>query len=164
MTNRTRRTAVAALASAALLAVSACSEDLPDQAIRPAAADASTAASPTLPAGGEVEDPAAELDLEDQSGDGSAVVVEEVGLATGHGLVVVTRAGDTTPIGAAVVRDGGVLGLTVVLDERLTSDERIRAVLYVDVDQDGAFDPAKDSVVVDDDGDIEADDADYRLF
>ena len=159
----THRTLLAALAASAALVLAACSQDLPDQAIRPAADDAA-AASPSLPAGGEVEDSGAELDLEDQSGDGSAVVVEEVGLASGHGLVLVTRAGETRPIGAAVVRDGGARGLTVVLNERLTQDTRIRAVLFVDVDEDGAFDPAEDSVVVDNDGDVEADDADYRLF
>ena len=50
-----------------------------------------------------MQDNGAELDLEDQSGDGSAVVVEEVGLSAGPGLVVVTRAGSASPIGAAVV-------------------------------------------------------------
>jgi hypothetical protein len=163
-TPMTTRTALAVLGASALLAVTACSEDLPDQGLTPAAADAAGAATPTLPAGGEVQDNGAELDLEDQSGDGSAVVVEEVGLSAGPGLVVVTRAGSTSPIGAAVVGDGGARDLTVVLSERLTGDEKVRAVLYVDVDEDGSFDPAQDSVVVDEEGDVEADDADYRLF
>jgi hypothetical protein len=157
----TTRTALAVLGASALLALTACSQDLPDQGIAPAAADAAT---PTLPAGGEVQDNGAELDLEDQSGDGSAVVVEEVGLSAGPGLVVVTRAGSTAPIGAAEVSDGGARDLTVVLSERLTGDEKVRAVLYVDVDEDGSFDPARDSVVVDEEGDVEADEADYRLF
>jgi hypothetical protein len=159
-----RRTTLAALGLTALLAAAGCSsEALPDQAIRPAAGEASSA-SAVPAAADDVRDDGAELDLEDQSGDGSAVVVEEVGVSEGNGLVVVTRDGSTTPIGAAVVPDGGERGLTVVLEERLTGDAKIRAVLYVDPDEDGAFDPAEDTVVVDDDGDPETDAADYRLF
>lgn len=159
-----RRTSLVGLVLTALLVASGCSsQDLPDQAIRPAAGEASSA-SAVPAAADDVRDDGAELDLEDQSGDGSAVVVEEVGVSQGSGLVVVTRAGSTTPIGVAVVQDGGERDLTVVLEERLTGDAKIRAVLYVDTDEDGAFDPAHDTVVVDDDGDPETDDADYRLF
>jgi len=162
-----RRATLAALTLAAALVTAACSENLPDQAITPASGVASSAASPAQPSpspGGEVRDDGAELDLEDQSGDGSAVVVEEVGLSQGEGLVVVTREGSATPLGAALVRDGGERNLTVVLEERLTSDETVRAVLYLDSNRDGGFDPTEDTVIVDDDGDPETDDAEYRLF
>jgi hypothetical protein len=93
-----------------------------------------------------VEDPGAELDVDDQRGDGRSVVVAEATLARGSGWVVV-RAHSGEVLGAAPVRRGARL-LRVVLDRPATS-----GVLLVELrrdDEDGRFEPGQDPLVTED--------------
>jgi hypothetical protein len=117
-------------------------------------------ASSGAPSSGTVVDTEAELEVEDQSGDGTGVRVESVRLSSGSGHVVVqTRDGQV--IGSAPVTSGSQ-PVTIPLDPRVTGSGELLAVLHAD-DGDGAFDATRDAVVVDDDGERESEDFDYRL-
>ena len=122
-----------------------------------------SAAAPTgsaAPAGETVTDAGAELEVEDQSGDGRGVQVESVRLSNGAGHVAVqTRDGQV--LGSAPVTQGSQ-PVTISLDPPVTGSGELLAVLYAD-DGDGAFDPARDALVLDDDGEREAEDFDYRV-
>jgi hypothetical protein len=119
----------------------------------------------TAPSGGGADavpgvfrDDDAELDVEDQSGDGSSVRVEEVQLSRTDGfLAIFTEDGDTLLGHAAVGRSDDERSLEVPLDQPLTETARLVAVLHAD-DGDGAFDPSSDPRVTDDDDDDDDDD------
>lgn len=102
--------------------------------------------APARPAPRTVEDPLAELDVEDQRGDGRSVTVAEAMLSRGAGWVVV-RSSSGQILGAAPVRQGTRL-LRVVLDRPATSGV-LRAELRKD-DGDGQFRASTDRVVTDD--------------
>jgi len=187
-TSRTTSALVAGTAAAALL-LSACGSDAqpapaaaPDAPASSAAVPApeassasssassspSASTSPTPTAGDTVADDDAELDVEDQRGDGRSVAVEEVQLTSGSGFVAVyTRDGQL--LGSAEVGRGRTL--TVELDEPIPATGEYRAVLFAD-DGDGTFDAETDPRVVeaddddddqDDDEDAVDDEFDYRL-
>lgn len=102
---------------------------------------------------GVFRDDDAELDVEDQSGDGSSVRVEEVQLSRTDGFVAIfTENGDTLLGHAAVERSSDERSLSVPLDQPITEATRLVAVLHAD-DGDGTFDPASDPRVTDDDDD-----------
>ena len=111
-----------------------------------------------------MEDDRAELDVEDQRGEGRSVAVEEVRLTSGTGFVAVhTR--DGRLLGSAEVGSGRIL--TVELDERVPTTGDYRAVLFGE-DGDGRFDADADPRVVEPDDDADDDDPvdddfDYQL-
>lgn len=118
-----------------------------------ASASSSTSSSAGPASGPTVEDDRAELDVDDQRGDGRSVAVEEVRLTSGTGFVAVyTRDGEL--LGSAEVGRGRTL--TVDLDDRIPASGEFRAVLFGD-EGDGRFDPEDDPRVVE--GDDDADDA-----
>jgi hypothetical protein len=89
-----------------------------------------------------VRDPNADLEVEDQVGDGRTVLVDEVE-ASVPGFVAVWTL-DGSLLGSAPVRPD-----TVLIRVRLDADagnRELRAVLYRD-DGDGRFDPATDPIV-----------------
>jgi hypothetical protein len=113
---------------------------------------------------GVFRDDDAELDVEDQSGDGSSVRVEEVQLSRTDGfLAIFTEDGDTLLGHAAVERSDDERSLEVPLDQPLTETARLVAVLHAD-DGDGTFDPSSDSRVTDDDDDDDDDDVKTDRF
>lgn len=189
----TARTAGAATALGALLLLTACGGD--DAASAPttstatsgATSGATTSAPSTSPSatsatssatsatgGVDARDPEAELEVEDQRGDGSSVAVEEVRLSAGDGWVVITGPDDAVLGSAAVARSDAEAPLTVPLDVAVTGGPEVRLVATLRLDDgDGALDPALDPVVVDEDrqgdeGSVDEDDLvrdafDYRV-
>jgi hypothetical protein len=125
----------------------------------------------TAPGGGGADavpgvfrDDDAELDVEDQSGDGSSVRVEEVQLSRTDGFVAIFfENGDTLLGHAPVERSDDERRLDVPLDQSLTATARLVAVLHAD-DGDGVFDPATDPRVTDDDDDDHDDDVKTDRF
>ena len=97
---------------------------------------ASTSGGPS--AGEASSDTGAELSVEDQSGDGRTVSVEQATTTIGTGFVAVYR-GDQL-LGSLPVGTGP---LTVRLDTPVTSTGELQVVLFGD-DGDGAFDGAVD--------------------
>ncbi|MEP6297995.1 MAG: PepSY domain-containing protein, partial [Ilumatobacter sp.] len=96
----------------------------------------------------------ADIDADDQSGDGTVVTVREVRLPSTAGFVVVrTDAPDPQVPGHTAVEAADTNAtIDVELDTPLTGTTRLEAVLYAD-DGDGVFDPAVDRIVVDEQGD-----------
>lgn len=177
MAHMYRRSICATTLLAGGLSAAACGSDPPDQPVGAIpGGEASAAASPATPAspqpagdraGGvqpnQVRDDLAELDVEDQTGSGASVVIEQARLGMGPGLVVITPATGNVPIGVGAIPANGATNLTVGLNSPVTSSGELRVVLYADSDGDGAFDPARDALVVDDEGEPEDDDTDYWI-
>ncbi|GAA4412782.1 hypothetical protein GCM10023168_34980 [Fodinibacter luteus] len=131
-------------------------------------ASPSTAASTAAPGGAApvptlVRDDRADVDAEDQGGDGRSVRVSEVRLSVGTGHVVVVDPRTRQVLGSATVSSGTTRGVTVPLADPVTRSGELVVLLHTD-DGDGRFDPATDGPVVDDD-DLEPvdEDFDYRL-
>jgi hypothetical protein len=106
-----------------------------------------------------VVDESADLDVEDQIGDGSQVLLDRVRAGSAAGFVAVYDAGwillGTTPV------TPGVQPVTMVLTQPVASSQELVAVLHRD-DGDGAFDSATDPVVLADAEPV-AEDFDYVL-
>lgn len=110
-------------------------------------------------AGGTVVDPRAEIEVEDQRGDGRSVAVRTARLSIGGGHVAVFDRNRTLLGSAQVPASGGPT--TVALSTAVGSGELI-AVLYGD-DGDGRFDPNTDPRVLDEENESETEDFDYRV-
>ena len=122
--------------------------------------EATVADDDALPPGARsVVDESADLDVEDQVGDGSQVRLDGVRAGSGAGFVAVYDAGWTL-LGAAPVAPG-VQPVTLTLTQPVRSSQELLAVLHRD-DGDGSFDAATDPVVVADAEPV-AEDFDYVL-
>jgi hypothetical protein len=110
-----------------------------------------------------VRDGSANVDVDDQRGDGTSARVAEVKLTAGAGHVVIMDPRTRQVLGSATVASGTTRGVTVPLTTPVAASGELVALLHVD-DGDGRFDPATDGVVVDDDDDEAVDDDfDYTL-
>lgn len=106
----------------------------------------------------EVSDSFAELEIEDQSGSGLFIEVEEVRLSLGTSFLVVSD------------KDGSILGyaiatpdsqpVSVPLATRLSSSQKLIAQLFLD-NGDGEFSIETDAKLIDDEGDLVEEDFDY---
>ncbi|WP_300007404.1 hypothetical protein [Pseudonocardia sp.] len=133
---------------------------------------ASPSAAPTAAPVAPVSDPGAEVDADDQSGDGTTAVIREARITVGPGWLAVRSDDDNGGrlLGSAAVAPGQTGPVTVTLTEPVPSgdDDDLTVVLHTD-DGDGVFDERLDPRVLDDDDDdqddddIEDDDFDYRL-
>lgn len=154
MTRRGARLLVGLAVSALLLA--GCGGDDGDGTAAPATSSPSTSApgaatsAPGTTSPGAAA-PAAEVEFEDQSGDGGSAVVDRV-VAPAAGFLVVSLH-DTSPgsvLGSAAVPSGVSSAVRVVLQPPLTASAELQATLYADTDGDGSFDAAVDRAVADD--------------
>lgn len=104
--------------------------------------DADDAADHALVVGpaGTVADERAELDVEDQRGDGRSVVVEEVAFTGSEALVGIFDAGGNV-IGSVLV-EAGTPSVTIELDRRIESSQRLIAALLRDANGNGEIDDA----------------------
>jgi hypothetical protein len=149
--------------AAALILLSGCGDDAPE-GDAPASSPATAGETTVAPEGESGSDQQADLEFEDQSGDGSSVVVDTVSAPQG-GFVVVTAEGADAPLGSVQVKVGTTDDVEVPLDTPLTADTDLTATLYADTDGDGAFDPTADQGVPepisgDDSSDDTSDDTD----
>ena len=176
----TRRPLLALPAAAALVVLTACGSDDVTGSANPTGTAGSTtggasSSSPNAVGGG--ISAAADLQLEDQTGDGSTVQVASV-TALEDGFVVVTldddQPGAGQVLGSAEVPAGTSTAVAVDLDTPVpaaTGDDdgtEITATLYADTDGDGSYSTADVAVpepqdADDDDTDVVDDDAEYRL-
>ena len=107
-----------------------------------------------------VSDAYAELEMEDQSGDGFSVEIDEVRLSVGTGLLVITDS------------QGQVLGsskvtlntqpVTVLLTTPIGQSQKTYAQIFLD-DGDGEFDLNLDTPILDEDGDLARESFDYEF-
>ncbi len=155
----------------------AASPVAPVAAPQAGSAPATTQAAPsgtTRPAA--LSDPGAQVDADDQSGDGTTVVVREARITVGPGWLAIRSDDDDRGrlLGSAPIEPGQTGPITVTLTEPVPTgddDDDLTVVLHAD-DGDGAFDEQLDPRVLDDDDDddddgdeddIEDDDFDYRV-
>lgn len=89
----------------------------------------------------------AELEFEDQAGDGSTVVVGTVSAPEGGFVVLTADGADDAVLGWSEVQVGTSADVEVTLDPPLDADTDLVATLYADTDGDGSFDPEADEVV-----------------
>lgn len=119
----------------------------------------------TVPPGTRVVlDAAAEVEVEDQAGDGRSALVEEVRIGARPGFVVISDAGQTV-LGWAYV-PSAARSLSVELTTPVQASRELVASLFRDDDGDRKFDPTADPLIVeiDDDGtEPVSDDFDYVL-
>lgn len=104
-------------------------------------------------------DPAADLDVEDQAGDGTQVVVDSVATGRESALLVITSAeGEVLGVQSVSARSQPV---SVQLLKPVTSTQELIASLYLDTGSDRFFDPQRDAPLVDEDGEPVREDFDY---
>ena len=135
----------------------------------PSSDPSSSAPAVPTPAGGQDQP---DVSFDDQSGPGDVVRVARVVLPAA-GFVVVTADDDDGDdddrlVGSAALPAGVSTDVAVPLAPALTEDTDLEATLFADTDGNGAFDPAVDQRVrEDDDGDDDDDvseDADYDVI
>ena len=153
---RHHRPLLAAPAAAALLLLAGCGDDPPEGDAAPSS-PAAAVESTIAPEGQSGSDQQADVSFEDQSGDGSSVVVDTVSSPQG-GFVVITidedGGQDGAVVGSAQVQVGTSDDVEVTLDPPLTQDTDLTATLYADTDNDGTFEQGTDELVPDpEDGD-----------
>ena len=102
----------------------------------------------------------AEIEIEDQAGDGSTIQIHEihVSAAASH-LVIYDKTGMV--LGNALVTPQSQ-PVNIKLQIPITSSQELEAVLYLD-DGDGDFDLEADSPILDDDRDLVHEDFYYRV-
>ncbi len=107
-----------------------------------------------------VTDPSADLDIDDQVGDGRSVVIEAVDtdLPAVH-IVIETR--DGVVLGSDL-RTAGLQPVTLRLDEPVPGTAELVGRMLAD-DGDGILDVGADRPVIDDEGEQVAEDFDYVL-
>jgi hypothetical protein len=106
----------------------------------------------------QVSDSFAELEIEDQTGTGQSVEIDEVRLSIGLGFLVITN------------REGNVLGYATVtpdsqpvsasLTSKVTSSQELIGLLFLD-NGDGEFSSQQDSEILDDEGEPVEEDFEY---
>lgn len=123
----------------------------------------STSPTPTpsdFPSSNPVSDSFAELELEDQSGQGDRVQVEEVRLSLGSGLLVISDLSGNY-LGSAIVTPDSQ-PVAVQLDNKINISQELIGTLYFD-DGDGVFSAESDFQIRDDEGEIVREDFDYQV-
>lgn len=112
----------------------------------------STRGAPAVPT--PFRDNEAELDAEDQVGDGRTVMVDDVQLTRTDGFVTVCMLDSNRLLGSSpIARSTDDRPVRVRLDEPITTTTRLLVVLYAD-NGDGHFDWATDPRVSGDDDDV----------
>lgn len=122
--------------------------ELPAESVQPTASDSALGAS----------DPMADLEIEDQVGDGRSVVVQSVVTSRDFALLVITDLNGEV-LGAKRVRPT-VQPVTVPLTTPVTTSGELLGSLYLDSGN-GNFDPAQDTPLVDDENEVVGEDFDY---
>lgn len=107
-----------------------------------------------------VSDSFAELELEDQSGSGERVAVEEVRLSLGRGFLVITDLAGNY-LGSAIATPDSQ-PVVVQLDKQLLSSQELIGTLYLD-NGDGIFGAESDVLIRDSEGEIVREDFDYKV-
>jgi hypothetical protein len=105
-------------------------------------------------------DRSAEIEIEDQIGNGELVFIEEIRVGRANSFLVIYDS--TGTVLAANLVSPQSQPITVRLERPLTKSEKLEAVLYLD-DGDGEFNLDKDSPLVDAENEIVHEDFDYKV-
>lgn len=103
----------------------------------------------------------ADLDIDDQRGDGDFVVIESVDSPYAKSFVVITNtSGQVLGVGLSTP-DRQIV--SIPLNPKVTTTSKLIGTLYAD-DGDGEFSPESDELVFDDDNEIVSEDFDYVVL
>lgn len=105
-------------------------------------------------------DPKADIDVDDQSGDGGEVTIESVTTSIPKGFVVITDENGRI-LGVSEVTPG-IQPVTIRLDNPVPSTQELVASLRQD-DGDGRLDVETDELVFDDENEVVLEDFDYLV-
>ena len=96
-------------------------------------------------------DRSAEIDIEDQTGDGQLVQIEEIRVGRSNTFLVIYDSGGV--VLASTLVSPQSQPVDVKLERTLTKSSQLEAVLYLD-DGDGEFEIDQDSPLIDDEGEL----------
>jgi hypothetical protein len=102
----------------------------------------------------------AEIDIDDQSGDGTYIVIESLRVSRVSFLVILDSTGSRLAVSEVSPQSQPV---SIELDVRLSRSQELLAKLYVD-DGDGIFNSELDKALLDDENESAEEDFDYRLI
>ena len=102
----------------------------------------------------------AEIDIEDQTGDGSSISIDEIEISGGNSFLVIYDSTGLVLASALVTAQSQPV--TIKLDYPLASSQELEAALYLD-DGDGEFSLASDFPILDDEEELVHEDFYYRL-
>lgn len=135
----------------------------PDQTAQPDQSKPTTSESPTAEPTREperVSDGFAELDMEDQAGDGLSVEIEEVRLSLGKGILVIfDNQGQVLGSSQVMVKTQPV---AITLTSPIQRSQKLVAQLFLD-NGNGSFDQDLDTPILDHDGDLARESFEYKL-
>lgn len=160
MSSSASKLAVVGLAGAGVFALAACGSSTPaSDTTSVAPSDAivlpeTPAPAPTNPAA----DSVADLEVDDQLGNGRSVTVTSVILGRGPAWLTISDLGGNT-LGVKEVSPRAQ-PVTVKLQPPVTMSQELVATLYLD-DGDGSFDAERDTLMVDEEGEPVSEDFDY---
>lgn len=106
------------------------------------------------------QDRYAEIDIDDQSGDGTMVQIDEISISGSNSFLVIYNNQGLVLSSALVTPQSQPV--TVKLQVPITNSQELEAVLYLD-DGDGVFDLRKDRPILDYEGELVHEDFDYRV-
>ncbi|MEK9578150.1 MAG: hypothetical protein VW008_02235 [Aquiluna sp.] len=106
------------------------------------------------------QDRYAEIDIEDQSGDGVMVQIEEIRISGSNSFLVIYNTSGLVLASALVTPQSQPV--TIKLQVPITKSQELEAVLYLD-DGDGVFDLNKDFPILDDEQELVHEDFYYRV-
>lgn len=107
---------------------------------------------------GTAVDPVADVEVEDQSGDGTEVIVSAIAMSRGNGILVIRDAAGQV-LGVADVSPA-TQPVTIRLDRPVTTSQELVATLYAD-DGDGRLERKQDQPLLDDEGEAVSEEFDY---
>lgn len=102
----------------------------------------------------------AEIDIEDQTGNGSSISIDEIEISGGNSFLVIYDSTGLVLASALVTAQSQPV--TIKLDYPLASSQELEAALYLD-DGDGEFSLARDFPILDDEEELVHEDFYYRL-
>ena len=117
-----------------------------------------TSSSPDAEEPNYAVDRSAEIDIEDQTGDGQLVQIEEIRVGRSNTFLVIYDSSGT--VLASTLVSPQSQPVDVKLERTLTKSSQLEAVLYLD-DGDGQFEIDQDSPLIDDEGELVHEDFEY---
>ncbi len=105
-------------------------------------------------------DRSAEIDIEDQTGDGQLVQIDEIRVGRSNTFLVIYDSSGV--VLASTLVSPQSQPVDVKLQRALTKSSQLEAVLYLD-DGDGQFEIDQDSPLIDDEGELVHEDFEYRV-
>lgn len=105
-------------------------------------------------------DPQAEIDIDDQSGDGSRIILDEISVGRNNAYLVIYDLSGQVLATALVTPFSQPV--SIVLEKPVTVSQELQAALYLD-DGDGNFELDEDLPLIGEENELAHEDFDYRV-